>query len=599
MAGGLRIKRARQSGSSIGVPAVMVAAAVAILVSFAGAQSGGGDVVADLVLGQTNFTSNAPNAGASNLAEPFAVAIDRHATPNHIYIADSANNRVLGWSDLGALVNGAAADLVIGQSNFIANLSGNGPDGLPSPSGLAVDSAGNLYVVNEAGVYVYLTPYARGCSVANPCVGQPASMVIGTGPTGDNFARITCAGPPAGGPIDAAYVCAPSGVALDSSDNLYIADSFDNRVLEYDQPLGSSTGCATPGEPGCAGDAVADRVFGQGPEGNQFSYSNCANGVGPNPMPSAMGMCRPGAVALDSNDNLYVADTANNRVLEFDQPIAHSNFVANRVLGQGAINNFSTIACDDGGSAPLPSAIGMCQPTGLAFDSHDELFVADRDDNRVLEFATPLVSSAANRVFGQGAAGDDFIDNDCADGEPGDPLESASGMCGPTGVALDSADNLYVADYYNNRVLEFLQPFGTSSISATPRSTPGSATPVATATATSTPTATPTATASGLISVSPSSVEFPKTKVGHTAKHSIVIRNTAATPLSGTVESAIGLAFSISSGAGSFTLAKGKTRTVTLTFAPASVTSFSASLTIDSSDLGKTPLVVPLSGSGK
>jgi len=308
-------------------------------------------------------------------------------------------------------------------------------------------------------------------------------------------------------------------------------------------------------------------------------------------------MCHPTAVALDSNDILYVAETSKNRVLEFDQPIARSNFVANRVLGQGAINNFSTIACDNGGSAPTPSSVGMCQPQGLAFDSSNELFVADKDNMRVLEFSSPLNSSAANRVFGQGAAGNDFTDNDCSDGAAGDPPISAIGMCGPMGVAVDSNNNLYVTDSYNNRALQFLQPFGSISITPTPTATPASSTPVATATSTPTPTATPTS--SGLISVAPAVVAFPKTKVGRIAKDTISIRNTARTPLSGTVESAIDPPFAIFSGGGSFSLAAGKTRKITLIFSPTSPTTFGSSLTIDSSDQGKSPLTVPVSGSGK
>jgi hypothetical protein len=110
--------------------------------------------------------------------------------------------------------------------------------------------------------------------------------------------------------------------------------------------------------------------------------------------------------------------------------------------GQGANRSFSTIACDNGGSAPIPSAAGMCQPSGLAFDLNDELFVADRDNMRVLELVTPLTSSPAVQVFGQGSARTDFTDNHCGDGEPGDPPISASGIWGPNEVPIDSNDNL-------------------------------------------------------------------------------------------------------------------------------------------------------------
>src|ERR1700730_15485492 len=127
----------------------------------------------------------------------------------------------------------------------------------------------------------------------------------------------------------------------------------------------------------------------------------------------------------------------------------------------------------------MPSAVGMCLPQGLAFDSNGELFVADTKNMRVLRFSSPLSVSSADRVFGQGPAGDDFTANDCSDGGAGDPPISAAGLCAPVAVAIDPSNNLYVADYYNNRVLHFLQPFGSASVNPTPISTPAGATPVA------------------------------------------------------------------------------------------------------------------------
>jgi hypothetical protein len=153
------------------------------------------------------------------------------------------------------------------------------------------------------------------------------------------------------------------------------------------------------------------------------------------------------------------------------------------------------------------------------------------------------------------------------------------------------------ADEYNNRVLEFFEPFG--SVTATPMSTPAAATPIATATPTSILAPTATATSSGLISVIPTVVAFATTKVGRTSQRTVTIKNTALTPLSGAVESAIDAPFTIFSGAGPFTLAKGKTHAIKLTFSPTSATGFHSAITIDSSDQGKSPFTVSISGSGK
>src|SRR5271157_4531164 len=77
-----------------------------------------GDTAADRVLGQAGFTTNLAGAGQGGLAGPLSVALDRSATPSHLYVADTRNNRVLGYRDAASFASGAPADLVIGQQNF-------------------------------------------------------------------------------------------------------------------------------------------------------------------------------------------------------------------------------------------------------------------------------------------------------------------------------------------------------------------------------------------------------------------------------------------------------------------------------------------------
>ena len=84
-------------------------------------------------------------------------------------------------------------------------------------------------------------------------------------------------------------------MALDAQGDLYVADTLNDRVLEYDAPL--------------ATDAIADRVFGQ----PDFTHSVENNGG-----LSVSSLDQPWSVALDAQRNLYVADTYNNRVLEYD-----------------------------------------------------------------------------------------------------------------------------------------------------------------------------------------------------------------------------------------------------------------------------------------
>lgn len=94
-----------------------------------------GDTIADRELGQPDFLYNGANfvdaqSMYSASGSP-SVAFDQSSNPNHVYVADPGNNRVLGWSSVSALINGAAADIVIGQPDFFS--AACNPPGRPAP----------------------------------------------------------------------------------------------------------------------------------------------------------------------------------------------------------------------------------------------------------------------------------------------------------------------------------------------------------------------------------------------------------------------------------------------------------------------------------
>ena len=92
------------------------------------------DITADQVLGQPVFTLNTANfvdgagfnfssdAQVVDLIEPNGIAVDTKATPQHLYIADTQNSRILGWDNADSFANGQAADLVIGQVDMFHNV---------------------------------------------------------------------------------------------------------------------------------------------------------------------------------------------------------------------------------------------------------------------------------------------------------------------------------------------------------------------------------------------------------------------------------------------------------------------------------------------
>jgi hypothetical protein len=265
------------------------------------------------------------------------------------------------------------------------------------------------------------------------------------------------------------------GLALDAAGNLYIADSGASRVLEYNTPLNPSSG-----ETG-AGDTIADAVFGQN---GIFGTKGCNDGtaVGDVGGRGRDSLCGPVGVAIDANGNLYVSDTNNNRVLEYNTPLNPSSgepgagdAIADNVFGQNG--SFTTGAGNDGTGVGDVGGLGpdsLFEPQGLVAEGAGNLYVADAGNNRLLEYNRPLNPASdetgagdavADTVFGQGGSFTTALCN----GSDSDLVAGfgividASALCFPAAVALDSTGNLYAADSDNNRMLAFNTPLNASS----------------------------------------------------------------------------------------------------------------------------------------
>ena len=398
--------------------------------------------IADRVLGQPDFIHRAANTvDASSLALNefenlhIPVAID---LAGHLYVGDIANNRVLGWHSVSALVTGEPADLVVGQPDFEttsvpASISANT---LAGPRGLGVDSAGNLYVADtgDSRVLIFPSPFTT-MSQTGQSAGFSATIVIG------QVGNFTSSGCNVSGGPSPDTLCSPEDVAVDSGGNLYIADTGNNRVVEYNGPVTSSP-------------IGANRVFGQ--LGNFFSGgANVGGSV------SKDGLKDPTGLATDKFNNLYVVDAGNARVLEFNTPLTTTliagsgDTTADEVWGQGG--SFTTGSCNNVGV----SATSLCGPLKVALDSSANLYIGDSGNNRVLEFnegANPPNNQTANRFIGQTSASGN------SQNQGGMP--NANTLSFPSGVALDAAGNLFVADGNNNRVLKYDTPLSTDQAAA-------------------------------------------------------------------------------------------------------------------------------------
>jgi sugar lactone lactonase YvrE len=524
------------------------------------ATPGSGDTTADVVLGQPNFTHGQVNlVDSSALNTPRQIAVD---ATNHIYVADTINNRVLGWRNASGFSNGAPADLVIGQADFLSagiNRTGaSAPTGstLWLPYGVAVDAAGNLYVADDLNnrVLAFSAPFTA-CNGVFPCIGGAASQVFGQA----SFTTGACNG--GGASPTNATLCNPQQVTVDHFGSLYVADFGNNRVLEYDTPLTKTTVTGS-------GDTTADLVFGQGltGAGAEFTTADCNH---PSGTASANSLCGPFGVAVDPNNDLYISDSTNSRVLEYNETVSAStapaNVTANEVFGQAG--SFLQKTCS------APSATSFCAPAGVAVDASGNLYLADRTDNRVLEYITPLTTSAtpgsgdiiADVVWGQGG---DFLTAGC---NIDAVLPDAATLCGPYGVAADAAGNVYISDSGNNRITAYAPPFPP----------PGLQIP---------------ATSDGILYLQPAQVSFNPTAMGTRRKREVMLINGGIAPVH--IRSiSTGGDFSYTTNCGPV-LPTNHTCKMQVTFSPLTRGDRGGAIVI-SDDARKSPHLIRLSGHGK
>ncbi|HYL58049.1 MAG TPA: NHL repeat-containing protein [Candidatus Acidoferrales bacterium] len=523
---------------------------------------------------QDQFHNGIDRTDNVGLAGPTDVAVDQRAGKTHLWVADSSNNRVLGYLDATSFANAAPAAKLIGQRDTASNFC-NGPNNMVAGNtlcagnvrlGVAVDPVGDLWVADGGNgrVIEFDDPFVF---VAGPN-GFIAKNVVGKADLHTTGCSTTQSG-----------LCAPGALTFDPAGNLYVAESFSNRVLEYNAADLASAGPA------------AHLVFGQG---GIFTTSTCNKGGR-----TASSLCGPRGVASDGAGNIYIADGNNHRVLEYNTPLdANSgetgagDTVADFVIGQPDF--VSAPACG------TPSAITLCLPIGLAFDRFGGLFVADFSVNRVLGYheGTHNPSNAtAQIVFGVDSF--DVSPFGCTFGG-GDP-PSASNLCAPEGVAVDPAGNLYVANLGTGattepRVVAFDGGFiGAPTITATPTMSP---TPTPTTTPTPTPTATPTPTLPGKIAVKPHS-ESLSTTAGASTTKGLVITNKGKGPLHGNVGSPAGPQFTLQAGGGVFDLAPLATRNVTVKFSSAVAGKFIDSMSVTSNDAKHPSVTIKLKGTAK
>jgi uncharacterized protein (TIGR03437 family) len=443
---------------------------------------------ADLILGQASMTSGSANQGAS---VPSEYTLNCYASgvglmqggllfdaAGNLFVADPANNRILIFDhtsvtqqgDTGNPISNIPAKEAIGQPDFVTAAGNPGPASgntvhtnlidktkLRFPTALAMDSAGNLFV-SDAIARVLVYPSAaqvRGGAASRVLgippqqqSGQPALAAVNEYAFGAFVASNT-------------FVSGPGGLFV-IADNLYVTDTFYHRILQF-PPI---AGWAAEATAAMSPKAVA--VFGQG----SFN-TNLGNGVAGG-VPSAVSFLYPGAAAY-ANNELYVADSGNNRVLVFDGiATATSLSPAVRVAGQPGFT-YNAINLIEGREFSLGSISWTVGTSGkrttvapvVAIDKTSAyVYVSDPGNHRVLAFSDYRKldgTQIADFVIGQTDLSSNLVNS---------PANSATapgntGLNTPTGLAVDSAGNLWVADTGNGRVVRFPAPFANRDRPAT------------------------------------------------------------------------------------------------------------------------------------
>ena len=321
--------------------------------------------------GQIDFSGDGGPAVQAALSYPAGVAVDGSG---NVYIADAGIHRVRRIDTAGVISTFAGS----GEEGFSGDGGPAVQAALSYPVSVAVDGSGNLYVAGSESNRV------RRIDTAGVI-----STFAGSGEEGFSGD---------GGPAVQAQLYYPSGVAVDGAGNLYIADTDNTRIRKVDS-TGTITTIAGTGEYGFSGDG--------GPAVQAaLSY--------------------PSGVAVDGAGNVYVTDSGNNRIRKVD-----ATGTITTIAGTGEYG-FS----GDGGPAVQAA---LSYPEGVAVDGAGNVYVTDSGNNRIRKVdATGTITTIA----GMGEYG--------FSGDGGPAVQAALDY--PSGVAVDGAGNLFIADSGNNRI---------------------------------------------------------------------------------------------------------------------------------------------------
>ena len=482
--------------------------------------------------GTYGYTGDGGDATSAELAYNFGVTKDSNGT---VYVADTYNCLIRKISSgtistiAGLVVSGTPRCGYTGDGGAATSAE------LNFPYGLAADSKNNVYIADYSNDVV-----RKVSSGSSGTITTIAGIGGVAGYSGD------------GGPATNALLYQPQALAIDPAGNVFIADTYNCRVREINAATGFISTVAGTGNCSFTGDGLA-----------------IANGI-----------AYPQGIAVDANDNLFIADD-NNRV-RWVSP----NGIMTTIAGTGSIGY--------GGDGGLATAALIYQPTGIALDTSGDILVSDYNNFRVRSISTfPAVgTSTGNLSFGLTAVG--------AASSPQTLLVSAFGPATISNISASTnfseADNCpaSMANGTNCTMYVYFVPTasGTLNGSVTINSN-GYFSPTNTVNLTGPGTA---------ISLTGAPLNFGNQLVKTTsAAQSVTVKNTGTSAitmngitLTDTTDYAISNNTCPASGKN---LSSGSSCTISVTFTPASTGSKRGSVVINDTD-PTTPQLIGLSGAG-